>query len=110
METTQSRHSPAKRKKASPSGVEEALCHETLSARTAAGRQVESGLDDIAPVLLRLAQVALVAALGTLLRLGEELVGLILERLLQRSEANLAHEVILELIPPDFVTQKTRIL
>ena len=68
-------------------------------ARRQADRWKVDGLDDIAPVLLRLAQVALVAALGTLLRLGEELVGLILERLLQRSEANLAHEVILELIP-----------
>lgn len=52
-------------------------------ARRQADRWKVDGLDDIAPVLLRLAQVALVAALGTLLRLGEELIGLILERLLQ---------------------------
>ena len=53
----------------------------------------------ILPVLLRLADVGLVAELSHLLSLGEEFLGLVGISLLDGEVTNLAHEEVVEVLP-----------
>ena len=53
----------------------------------------------VAPILLRLADVGLVAELGHLLGLGEEFLGLVRISLLDREVTNLAEQEVVEVLP-----------
>ena len=67
--------------------------------KVVSGRTADHTFFLVFPVLLRLADVGLVAELGHLLGLGEELLGLVRISLLDREVANLAQQEVVEVLP-----------
>ncbi len=71
-----------------------------MTTRTFGNAQASLALRSlILPVLLRLADVRLVAELGHLLGLSEELLGLVGISLLDRQVANLTEQEVVEVLP-----------